>query len=143
MNKFTTLTGVAAPLAAGAAEVALYRLERLRLGSGTPFAVQTTYLSVEQFGPDLLSTAKLTESVFDLYASMQRWPMRSDETIRARFPTRAEHTTLAMDELPPEQQLVYLRDRMTYDQLGMILEVTQTIERSDLFVSYRYVINAS
>jgi len=61
----------------------------------------------------------------------------TDEIIRARSAEPEEIDLLRTDELP-EQQFVYMRDRISYDQENMPLEVSTSIDRGDVFQAYQY-----
>jgi GntR family transcriptional regulator len=121
-----------------AAETPVYRIDRLRCGDGRPLARQTIYLLAADFRPDLLETEDLTESVFTIYTDHHRRVTWADEIIQARPATQEEVDLLEMQDLPPEGRFVYVRDRVSYDQENMPLEVLISVDRGDFFQGYRY-----
>ena len=62
----------------------------------------------------------------------------ADEIIQARSATPEEVELLEMQGLPPQEKLVYERNRISYDQENMPLEVLVSVDRGDLFRAYRY-----
>ena len=116
----------------------VYAIKRLRYDDQQPLALQTIYLLVRDFRSDLLEEEDFTQSAFDLYARYHRQVAWADEIIRARPAEPEEIELLGMDELPEEQRFVYVRDRISYDQENMPLEVVMSIERGDVFHGYRY-----
>jgi len=127
------------------AKTPLYGIDRLRCGDGQPVARQTIYLLAEQFRADLLETTDFTKSIFTVYAEHNRFVARADETIEARPATSEEIEVLKMARLPAPQQLVYVRDRVTYDwqEQERVLECMHSIDRWDFFRSYRYAIHGA
>jgi GntR family transcriptional regulator len=121
-----------------AADTPVYRIDRLRCGDDRPLARQTIYLLAADFKPDLLETEDLTQSVFTIYARHHRRVAWADEIIQARPATPEEVDLLEMQDLPPEGRFVYVRDRVSYDQENMPLEVLISIDRGDFFHGYRY-----
>jgi len=73
-----------------------------------------------------------------LYAQYHRQVAWADEIIRTRPAEPEEITLLEMDELPEQQRFVYVRDRISYDQENMPLEVSTSIDRGDVFQAYQY-----
>lgn len=120
-----------------AEQTPVYRIDRLRCGDDQPLARQTIYLLAEDFDPDLLDS-DLTGSIFDLYARYHRQVAWADEIIRARVATPEEIELLHMQGMPACEQLVYVRDRISYDQENRPLEVLNSIDRADFFQAYRY-----
>jgi hypothetical protein len=43
-----------------------------------------------------------------------------------------------MDELPAQRWVVYVRERISYDQENIPLEVVASVERGDVFQGYKY-----
>jgi GntR family transcriptional regulator len=121
-----------------AAETPIFRIDRLRCGDDRPLARQTLYLLVKDFKPDLLETEDLTQSVFAIYAQFHRRVTWADEIIQARPATSAEVELLEMQDVPLKERFVYVRDRISYDQENMPLEVLMSIDRGDFFQAYRY-----
>lgn len=121
----------------------LYRISRLRCADGRPVAEQVLYLLAAQFREDLLETADFAQSVFAIYAEHGRFPARAEEVISARPATEAEVARLKMDDLPASRRWVYVRDRVTYDGNDRVLEVMRSVDRSDFFRSYRYIIQGA
>ena len=121
-----------------ASQTPVYRIDRLRCGDGRPLARQTIYLLASDFKSDLLETEDLTGSVFAIYAHYHRRVVWADEIIQARPPTPEEVELLGMQDLPPEGRFVYVRDRVSYDQENMPLEVLLSIDRGDFFHGYLY-----
>jgi GntR family transcriptional regulator len=119
-------------------ETPLYRIDRLRCGDGQPMARQTTYLLAADFRADLLQTADFTRSIFGVYEDHYRRVGWANEHIQARPATDAELKLLQMQELPPREQFVYQRNRISYDQENMPLEILVSLDRSDFFRGYRY-----
>ena len=115
----------------------VYRIDRLRCGDDRPLARQTLYLLASDFKPDVLQ-ANLTGSIFNLYNRYHRRVAWADEIIQARLATDDEVEFLEMENLPPERRLVYIRDRISYDQENRPLEVLKSVDRADFFQSYRY-----
>ncbi|MCB0166645.1 MAG: GntR family transcriptional regulator [Anaerolineae bacterium] len=121
-----------------AAQTPVYRIDRLRCGDDQPLSRQTLYLLAEQFRADLLETEDFTKSIFGIYTRHYRQVAWADEIIQARPPTPAEIEMLGMHHLRPQEQFVYVRDRISYDQENLPLEVMRAIDRGDFFQSYRY-----
>lgn len=115
----------------------IYRIDRLRYGDETPLARQTIYLLVGDFRSDVLEY-DFTGSVFDLYTRYGRRVAWADEIIQARPATLAEIDLLEMHDLDPRQQFVYVRERISYDQENLPLEVMTALDRGDFFQGYRY-----
>jgi GntR family transcriptional regulator len=120
-----------------ATQTPVYRIDRLRCGDDRPLARQTLYLLAADFKPGLLEE-DLTGSIFDLYARYHRQVAWADEIIQARPATPEEIGLLEMQDLPSCEQLVYVRDRISYDQENRPLEVLKSIDRADFFRAYRY-----
>jgi DNA-binding GntR family transcriptional regulator len=114
------------------------RIDRLRCGDNKPLARQTLYLLAEQFRADLLETEDFSESVFGIYARYHRRVAWANETIQARPATPEEVNLLEMQDLSPERQFVYVRERISYDEENVPLEVMTSIDRGDFFQGYRY-----
>jgi GntR family transcriptional regulator len=121
----------------------LYCIDRLRCGDGQPLARQTIYLLAEQFQEDLLETTDFTNSIFTLYAEQNRFPARAEETIEARLATLDEINLLKMSHPSAKQQLIYVRDRITYDWQERVLECMHSIDRWDFFRRYKYSIQGA
>jgi GntR family transcriptional regulator len=115
----------------------VYRIDRLRCGDDRPLARQTVYLLASDFKPDLLE-GDLTGSIFDLYARYHRQVAWADEIIQARAAAPEEIELLHMQALRACEQIVYVRDRISYDQENRPLEVLKSIDRADFFQAYRY-----
>lgn len=115
----------------------VYRIDRLRCGDDRPLARQTLYLLAADFRQELLED-DLTGSIFKLYARYHRQVAWADEIIQARPATPDEVKLLEMHDLPPEARLVYVRDRISYDQENRPLEVLHSTDRADFFRAYRY-----
>lgn len=123
----------------------VYCIDRLRCGDGRPLAIQTVFLRVDRFGQDLLDHWDFTNTIFDLYAERGRHIVRAEEAITARRPEPDEVRLLGMQDLPDlpaRVQIVYERRRVSFDQDNLPLEVLRSIDRSDVFSSYRYEIHA-
>ena len=118
----------------------VYRINRLRCGDGKSLAHQMVYLIASQFKMDILETVDFTHSLYGLYAENRRWVVRAREVIRARLAASSEIEQFGMKDSPLEQQIVYVRDRVSYDQNGDMLEVLHSIERADFFGGYGYEI---
>jgi GntR family transcriptional regulator len=116
----------------------VYCIKRLRYDGQQPLALQTIYLLTRDFKPDLLEKEDFTQSAFDLYARYHRQVAWADEIIRARPAKPEEIELFGMDELPEQQRFVYVRDRISYDQENMPLEVSTSIDRGDAFQAYQY-----
>jgi DNA-binding GntR family transcriptional regulator len=80
--------------------------------------------------------------VFEIYEKYHRRIAWADEIIQAGFAHGEEADILGMKNLPLQQQIIYTRDRISYDQENLPLEVLQSTERGDFFKSYRYRIVA-
>lgn len=120
-----------------AGTTAVYRIDRLRCGDHIPLARQTIYLLAGDFRSDVLEY-DFTGSVFDLYSRYGRRVAWADEIIQARPATPDEIDLLEMHALDPRQQLVYMRERISYDQENLPLEVMTALDRGDFFQGYRY-----
>lgn len=123
---------------AEAAHTPVYEIVRLRLRGEQPVAAQTIYLRAKDFNDDLLSAEDFTQSVFKIYQQYHRRVTWADETIRARRPTAKEEEVLQMASLPEAKKMVYQRNRISYDEQNVVLEVMESIDRSDFFERYRY-----
>lgn len=121
-----------------AARTPVYRIARLRLRGDQPVAIQTIYLLARDFNDDFLSAEDFTQSVFKIYQQYHRRVTWADETIRVRRPTTEEEKRLQMTTVPATERLVYQRNRISYDEQNMVLEVMESIDRSDFFDRYRY-----
>jgi GntR family transcriptional regulator len=121
-----------------AAQTPVFRIDRMRSGNHQPLARQTIYLLEKQFRADLLEVEDFTQSVFDIYARYYRQVAWADEIIQARPATPEEIELLKMHNLSPQEQFVYERNRISYDQENLPLEVMRSIDRGDLFQAYRY-----
>ena len=121
-----------------AAVTDVYCIKRLRYSDERPVVLQAAYLLAKDFGPDLLEKEDLTHSIFDLYARYHREVAWADEIIQARPAAPDEIDLLEMHDLPPQQQFVYVRDRISYDQENLPLEVLISVDRGDFFRAYRY-----
>lgn len=121
-----------------AATTEVHCIQRLRCGGKRPLALQTIYLLARDFKPDLLEKEDFTQSVFDLYARYQRRVAWANESISARPADAEEVKLLEMGDVPKSQRFVYVRDRISYDQNNMPLEVMTAIDRSDMFKAYQY-----
>ena len=115
----------------------VHRIDRLRCGDHIPLARQTIYLLAGDFRSDVLEY-DFTGSVFDLYSRYGRRVAWADEIILARPATPDEIDLLEMHALDPRQQLVYMRERISYDQENLPLEVMTALDRGDFFQGYRY-----
>ena len=120
-----------------AGSTVVYTIDRLRFGDQTPLARQTIYLLAGDFRSDVLEY-DFTSSVFDLYARYGRRIAWADEIIQARPATPDEIDLLKMHDLDPRQQFVYVRERISYDQENLPLEVMTALDRGDFFQGYRY-----
>jgi GntR family transcriptional regulator len=116
----------------------VYHIDRLRCGDDQPLARQTIYLLASDFKPDLLETEDFTQSVMAIYERHYRRVAWADEIILARPAMEEEVALLQMQDLPPHERFVYVRDRVSYDQENMPLEVLHSIDRGDFFQAYRY-----
>lgn len=116
----------------------VYCIDRLRLADDLPVARQIIYLRASEFGPNLLEEEDFTGSLFQVYSRHHRRAAWADEIIEARRPTAEEAAMLHMLDLPEHDRLVYLRNRITYDDDNMPLEVLISIERADFFGQYQY-----
>jgi GntR family transcriptional regulator len=117
----------------------VYRIDRLRCGDGQPLARQTLYLLASDYRADLLNTADLTQSIFkEVYEAHYRRVGWASERIQARPATDKEVKLLHMQDLPLREQFVYQRNRISYDQENMPLEVLVSIDRGNSFKAYRY-----
>ena len=116
----------------------IYRIDRLRCGDEQPLARQTLYLLAQQFKPDFLEREDFSQSIFDVYARYHRRVVWADEIISARPTTPEEMDLFKLQDLPLQQQFVYERNRVSYDQENVAVEVMISIDRSDFFRAYRY-----
>lgn len=114
------------------------RISRLRCADDHPVALQTIFLLASHFRPGILEDENLQSSLFDFYAEHGRRPATADEIIHARKPTKKELDLLYLQDLPDCDQLVYERNRITYDHENLPLEVLCSIERADFFGKYQY-----
>lgn len=121
-----------------AAPEPVYRITRLRCADEQPVAQQTIYLRAADFGRTLLEEEDFAQSLFQLYDRFHRRPVWADEIIQARKPTEEETRILQMQSLPEADRLVYVRQRITYDNENLPLEVLESVERADFFGSYQY-----
>ena len=121
----------------------IYRINRLRCGNDIPLARQIIYLLAEDFQSDLLETEDFSQSAFELYGRYHRKVSIAEERIQARLATPAEIELFQLQSKLREQQMVYVRERISYDQQNMPLEVMTSIDRGDFFTGYRYRITES
>jgi DNA-binding GntR family transcriptional regulator len=125
------------------AETSLYRIDRLRCGSDQdgnnyPLARQIVYLLVSDFKAELLEEHDFTTSLFDLYQRYHRQVASAHEIIKARPATPAEIELFKMAELASQQQFVYERNRVSFDEQNQVLEVMTSVDRGDFFPGYEY-----
>lgn len=121
-----------------ATQTSVFRILRLRCADDQAVACQTLYLLASDFESDLLQYEDFTGSIFDLYARRQRHIEWADEIIQARLARPDEVELFDLSALPREEQLIYIRDRISYDQQNLALEVMTSVERGDFFGRYRY-----
>ncbi len=121
-----------------AAKTPVYCIDRLRCGDDRPLARQTIYLLAADFKASFMEKTDLVESMFAIYARYYRQVAWADEIIHARPATPEEVDLLEMQGLTPQEQFVYVRDRISYDQENKVLEVMRSIDRGDFFRAYRY-----
>lgn len=121
-----------------AAQTPVFRIDRLRYADGQAVARQTLYLRASEFEADLLQHEDFTGSIFTLYARHYRHIAWADEIIQARLAAPDEVELFGLSTLPRDQQIVYTRDRISYDQQNLALEVMTSVERGDFFGRYRY-----
>ncbi len=117
-------------------------IDRLRLADDHPVAHQEIYLLASDFQPGVLENQDFQNSIFKLYDQSGRHITWADEIIRARNPSEDEVHMLHLEDLPETDRLVYERNRISYDEKNMPLEVLVSIERADFFERYRYTIRA-
>jgi len=120
-----------------AATKPVYYIDRLRCGDNRPLARQTLYLLAEQFALDLESQ-DFTQSIFDLYKRHNRYVAWADEEIYVRLAEPDEVKLFEIRSAAPLRRLVYVRERVSYDQYNQVLEVMRAVDRSDFFQRYHY-----
>lgn len=121
-----------------AKQTPVYRIDRLRCGNDQAIARQTIYLLVEQFRSNLLEVEDFSQSIIDMYHRYYRQVSWADEIIHARLATPEEIELFGMQDFPLEKQLVYVRERISYDETNVVLEVMTSVDRADSFRTYQY-----
>lgn len=108
-------------------------IQRLRMGSGTPFAIQSVYLLPERC-PDILKE-DLTH-LFRLYEKKYgRRVVTADEVIRVAGASEEEAKLLQVAPGTP----VVVRDRVSFDERDDAFEVLHSVDLGDKF-AYRHII---
>jgi DNA-binding GntR family transcriptional regulator len=115
----------------------VYCIERLRLADDVPVAHHKVYLRITDFGPDFLND-DFTGSIYAIYHRYQKRLIWANEIIQARSANEKEIQLFNLMALPTFQRIVYLRDRITYNEENIGTEVLESVERSDFFKSYQY-----
>lgn len=115
----------------------LYRLERIRFADDLPVSWQISYLLMNNLAPDFFDDA-FTGSLFERFRKYGHLVSWTDEVIQARLATLEEIARLEMHALPVEQQIVWHRKRITYNQANLPLEAVVSYDRCDLLPAYHY-----
>lgn len=115
----------------------VYCIERLRLADNIPVAFHRVYLKTSDFGPKFIDE-DFSVSIYSIYRRYQKRLIWADEIIQARPANDHEIELFNLSEMPLSQRLVYVRDRITYNEENLAVEVLNSIERWDFFGSYRY-----
>jgi len=110
------------------------RIERIRLGDGTPIGLQTSYLALKQ-GQDI--TREELESQGSLYTILQEKlrivPSEADETLEVTLATPEEAALLQVVEGAP----LLLSERVLFAQDRRPVEFVKILYRGD---RYRYTV---
>lgn len=109
----------------------LVHIQRLRLGDGMPFAIQSVYL-LPSLCPGILEEE--FSSLFQLYE--ERYEVRISEADEVARVARATEEEAALLEIAPGDPVV-IRRRLSLDQKGRIFEALCSVDRGDRF-EYHY-----
>jgi GntR family transcriptional regulator len=108
-------------------------IRRLKLGDGTPFAIQSTYFLPDRT-PGILEED--LDHLFQLYQGQyQRTIKSADEVLRVRGADEEEARLLDIEPGQP----VMVRDRVSLDQKNEPFEVLHSVDHGERFI-YRYQI---
>jgi GntR family transcriptional regulator len=109
------------------------RIERLRLGDGTPMGIQTSFLNLPE-GQTI--TRQELEAGGSIYKLVQEKfhliPTEADETLEVTLATPREASLLQMEAGSP----LLLSERTTYSQYRRVFEFVKILYRGD---RYRYI----
>lgn len=105
------------------------RIERLRLASGEPMAIETTHLSAKRFPALRRSLVKYTSLYTALYEVYGVRPAEAEETIETSLATPREAALLATDVGLPMLML----SRHSRDESGAPVEWVRSVYRGDRY----------
>ncbi len=109
-----------------------YFLKRLRLASGEPIAVESAYLPCKNC-PDFLHEDFSNQSLYTvLIEKYQIIPTWADAEIEASLPTKENANLLKISNGMP----VLIAHRITFSENYEVIEVVDSIYRSDRFTFY-------
>lgn len=108
------------------------RIERLRLGSGTPMGLQTSYIALPEGQTVTREEIEQTGSIYRLLQEkFHLIPTEADETLEVTLATPREAALLQISEGSP----MLLSERTTYSQFRRAIEFVKILYRGD---RYRY-----
>jgi GntR family transcriptional regulator len=115
-----------------------FYVERVRYANETPISIQKVYLLASDFSPNFLEKEDFNGSLYAIYKSYQRRVMWADEIVQARIGQPDELALLHMSALPFTEQIVYERNRISYDEFNRPLEVLISVDRADYVGGFKY-----
>jgi GntR family transcriptional regulator len=114
----------------------VFRIERVRLGDGTPIGLQTSYLSLR---PDQQITLEDLEESGSLYRVLGEkfniYPSEADETLEVTLATPEEARLL---EISPNSPLL-LSERVLFSQERQVVEYVKILYRGDRYQYYTHL----
>ena len=119
-------------------DLAFYFVERVRYANDIPISYQRVYLLASDFNDNFLEVENFNASLYAIYNAYHRRVTWADEIVQARIGDTGELNLLDMRDLPCEQQIVYVRHRISYDQFNRPLEVLISIDRADYVGGFNY-----
>ena len=115
-----------------------YHIERVRCANEMPISLQRVYLLASEFSENFLDEANFNGSLYAIYTSYYRRVTWADEIVQARMGQPHELEILEMNRIDYQQQIVYERNRISYDQFNRPLEVLISIDRADYVGGFQY-----
>ncbi len=115
-------------------EAEVIKIRRLIKGDGIPFAIQTVYLLPAACPGLLEESGERLVHLFRLYREKYQVTIEAvDELFRAAVATTDETNLLQIEAGAP----LIIRDRLSYNQNGMLFEILHSVDRGDKF-AYHY-----
>lgn len=110
----------------GGREPYLWKMERVRLASGTPIGLEVTYLSTAMF--DALTLERAAErSIYEMFTDQGFAPVRARQSIKAILLPRHAAEVLGVQPGQP----AFKQERITYAERDRVIEVVESTYRAD------------